>query len=151
MQTFTPSETPERQPSPAARWFGYLVAIAVNFVLLGVVNALLAWGWPPFLTEEFRLVLPYVNVSLVATIGANVVWLGYDRPRFRSLCNVVLAVIAFTVARVTWQVFPFDFTGYRPPWETIVRIILVLAMVGIGIGAVADLVKLATGRKSGGS
>ena len=48
----------EQPRSPAARRFGYLVAIGVNLVLLYVVNNLLEWGVPEFLTDDFERVLP---------------------------------------------------------------------------------------------
>ena len=41
-----------------------------------------------------------------------------------------------------WEVFPFDFTGGWTGWPVLVRVLLVIAMVGSVIGAVAELVNL---------
>ena len=41
--------------------------------------------------------------------------------------------------------FPFDFSAYEFGWETPTKWVLILAMVGVGIGMVAELVKLAKG------
>jgi hypothetical protein len=48
-------------------------------------------------------------------------------------------------ARV-WQVFPFDFSGYSFNWAPLVRVVLLVAMVGSGIGIaiqVGTLIRLA--------
>jgi hypothetical protein len=41
-----------------------------------------------------------------------------------------------------WQVFPFDFSAYAFDWETLVRFVLVVGIVGTGIGTVVELVKM---------
>ena len=41
--------------------------------------------------------------------------------------------------------FPFDFSAYSFDWALVVRIVLILAMVGAGIGTVAEIYKLASG------
>jgi hypothetical protein len=40
-----------------------------------------------------------------------------------------------------WRVFPFDF-GARLPWETLVRIGLILGLVGSGIAIIVQVVTL---------
>ena len=53
----------------AARRFGYLVAIGVNLILLYVVNNLLEWEWPSFLTEDFERVVGIVSFSIIVLVG----------------------------------------------------------------------------------
>ncbi len=48
-----------------------------------------------------------------------------------------------------WQVFPFDFSAYEFNWGFVVRVLLVLAMVGAGIGVLAEATKLASGERIG--
>ena len=130
------------RPSPAARRAGYLVTIVVNLVLLVIVNNLLTWGWLPFLTDDFTRVLPILNLSIGASIIVNAIYLAYDPLWFTGLFEVVLLGISFAAGLRLYQVFPFDFSAYEFAWDTVVRGILVLGLVGVGIGLVAGTVKL---------
>ncbi|HKX76743.1 MAG TPA: hypothetical protein VJR05_15275 [Acidimicrobiia bacterium] len=127
----------------AGRQFGYLVAIAINVVMLWAANNLLDWGVLPFLTEDFRAVLWLINISLVISIAVNATYLGYDRQWYRSLTQAVLNGISLIVTVLLFQVFPFDFTAYQFPWESITRVMLVLVMVGTVAGIAAEFYKLA--------
>ena len=137
------TERPEKpRPSPTARRAGYLVTIVVNLVLLVIVNNLLTWGWLPFLTDDFTRVLPILNLSIGASIIVNAIYLAYDPLWFTELFEVVLLGISFAAGLRLYQVFPFDFSAYEFAWDTVVRGILVLGLVGVGIGLVAGTVKL---------
>jgi hypothetical protein len=132
-------------PSPATRRFGYFVAVLVNVAMLIVVNNLLAWDILPFLTNGFERVTPIINVSLGAGILANLLYLIFDPVWFKSLTQIGLLGISMAATVRLYQVFPFDFSAYEFNWETTGRVLLILAMVGVGIGMIAELVKLATG------
>jgi hypothetical protein len=41
-----------------------------------------------------------------------------------------------------WQVFPLDFTGYWSGWETLARILLGIAFVGVILDTVTQVVGL---------
>ena len=132
------------QISPqATRRFGYGVAVAVNIVMLWIVNNLLDWGWPSWLTDDFEQVLPIINVSIVATIVVNLVYIVYDATWFKSMLQVGLLVISLMVTIRLYRVFPFDFSAYSFNWEPVTRGILIFVCVGIGIGLIAELVKFA--------
>lgn len=142
----------ETDPAPAKkrtprsmRRFGYLVAVAVNLVLLFVVNNLLAWGVLPWLTDDFEQVLPILNVSLLATIVVSLVYVWFDPAWFKSLTQIGLSVISLVVTVRLFRVFPFDFSPYDFGWETITRVVLILVMIGITIGIIAESVKFVTG------
>jgi len=132
-------------PSPATRRFGYAVAILVNVALLIVANNLLAWDIFPFLTNDFERILPILNVSLGAAIVVNLVYLAYDAGWFKGLTQIGLLTISLAVTIRLYQVFPFDFATYEFGWKPVATWALILAMVGIGIGVVAELVRLAKG------
>ena len=57
---------PKPRPGPTARRSGYVVAAAVNAVLLYLVDVRPGWDAVPFLTADTTLVLGAVNASLVA-------------------------------------------------------------------------------------
>ncbi|MCB1006429.1 MAG: hypothetical protein KDB35_19750 [Acidimicrobiales bacterium] len=122
------------------RRVGYLVAAAVNLVALWVAGHLLDWGWPAFLTEGFDELLPWIAVSLVATAALNLVWVVADPDWFRHLGQFALHVVGFLVAVRTWQVFPFDFSGYSSGWETGMRVLIAVGIAGTAVAAVVELV-----------
>ena len=137
-----PHRDVERTPAPTTeRRVGYVVAIGVNAAMLYVANHLLAWEWPPFLTSDFDLLLPIVNVSIVASIVVNVAYLLFDARWFKHLTQAVIAAIGVVVLVRTWQVFPFDFTPYDFDWELLTRAFLVIALVGTSIGLIAEAAK----------
>lgn len=127
------------------RGFGYLVAIAINLILLYVANNLLDWGLVPFLTEEFGQVLWLINISLLATILVNLVYLVYDPAWFKSVCQIGLGVISLAVSIGMYRVFPFDFSAYQFNWTTTARIVMIAAIVGVVLSIVVEVVKLVTG------
>jgi hypothetical protein len=129
-----------RRPS-AARRFGYLVAIAVNAVLLWAANQLLDWGWPGFLTEEFTEVLPLISASLIAGMVVNAGLILRDTRRAKALGDLITAAFGLAISMRLWTVFPFDFSGYGTDWGGAFRVAL---GVGIAVMAIAVLANLAT-------
>jgi hypothetical protein len=125
-----------------SRRFGYLVAIVANAVMLYLAHHLLTWGWPRFLTDDFEELLPVVTVSFVAGMVANAAFVCFDAAWFKSLANIVTSAIAFVVALRTFQVFPFDFSGYDHDWSWLVRLVLVVGMAGAAISVVVESVRV---------
>lgn len=141
--TQTPTR-PARSPFSRA---GYVVAAALDLVMLVIVNSLAGWGWPPFLTDDFARVLPLMNLSIAADAAANVFYLVNDDGRIRSLGKLVLGGLSLVVLSRIWQVFPFDFSAYQGfDWDLLARLVLVVAMVGTGIGMLVEFTKWLTGR-----
>jgi len=135
-------------PTPVKR-VGFLVAAAVNGLLLWVVHQLLDWGWPGFLTDDFERVLGLVTASLVASIVVNLALAIHHGVRFRAFADGVTAAFALAVGLRMWTVFPFDFTGYATDWSGLVRVALGLGIAATGIAIIANLVKLVTGAEDG--
>jgi len=133
--------TEKPRQSAAARRFGYAIAIAVNAVLIYLVYVTPGWRVLPFLTEEAASVVALAVLSMVISIGVNLVWLAYDPLWLRSLGELVTAVVALAVLGRILTVFPFTFAD-DAPWEPLVRIGLIVALVGTSIGVVAHLVTL---------
>ena len=136
---------PERCSSAKSRTtrrVGYVVAGLVNGGMLWVANHLLGWGWPPFLTNEFEDLLPWVNVSLVSTIAVYMLWTWRDPAWFKHLAQLGLNAISLVVIVRSWQIFPLDFTGYWSGWETLARIALGIAFFGVVVDTVTRLVAL---------
>ena len=124
------------------RRIGYGVAIAVNAAMLVVVNNILDWGWLGWLTEDFNDVIPLISFSLAASIVANVAYIANDRPFFKGILELVVNTISLIATIRLLQVFPFDFSTYSSVWETATRSILIVAIVGISVALLVELVKL---------
>lgn len=123
---------------------GYVVAILINLAFwLVVVNAL-EWGVFPWLTDDFSTVVPWIGSTLAATAALNLVYMFKDTQPLRSLGQIVINLIAIVATSQVFRVFPFDFSPYGFDWEVLARLVLVLAMVGAGIGVIAETVKLAS-------
>ncbi len=130
-----------RTTSSASRRVGYAVAVAINGVLLYLVNVWPGWQIIPFLTEDFRDVLGLVNASLIAGMVVNLFNLLLDWRWVRAVGDLVTLGIGLAGLVLFWQVFPFDFPGGFD-WSLLVRIVIVLAMVGTVIGIIVQVVTL---------
>lgn len=138
-EDLVPSEATQRH---IGRAVGHLIAAGVNLVLLWIVHQLLDWGWPRFLTDAFEDLLPLITVSLVASAVAELIFVVHDRGRFRPFADLVTGIISLVVAWRTWQVYPFDFSGYAHDWSWLVTTVLWVAIVGTAIAVAVNAVKL---------
>jgi hypothetical protein len=137
-----PTSTKPGTPRTGRR-FGYLLAAALNGGFLYMVNNVLDWDVAPFLTNSFEEATPTIRLVLWATIIVNLAYLFFDPKWFKSLTQIGLAGISIAATVRLYQVFPFDFSEYDFPWETLTRTILIIAIVGVGISIIVETVKLA--------
>ena len=126
----------------AGRHLGYGIAVVINVVMLIVVQNILHWGWLPFLTDDFAEVVPWISLSLVASIVANLIYQFDDSGWVKATGQISTSLISIFVTYQLFRVFPFDFSGYDFNWGVVVRVALVLAIVGAGIGMLAEAYKL---------
>ncbi len=131
-------------PMGSGRRIGYSLAVVVNLVMLVVVQTILDRGWVPFLTDEFAEVVPWISLSLIAAILANFIYQFNDTPTVKSIGQVFVNLISLYATYQIFLVFPFDFSGYAFNWEVALRVALILAMVGAGIGVLVEALKLAS-------
>lgn len=139
-----PAPTRHREAPTLVKRSGYAIAAGVNIALMLIVNNLLNWGWPRFLTAEFEKLLPWVNFSLGASVVVNLLYMAYDADWFKSGWQAVLSVISLAVLVRTYQLFPFDFSDFSWPVETVARTIMWLVGLALVIAIVAEGVKSIT-------
>jgi hypothetical protein len=139
-----PSRAAARTPTiaPSRRRAGYVIAAAINVVLLWVTHHLLDWGWPSFLTPDFDEVLPIISLTFVVGIAFDLVLIVHDPRWLRTLDDTVGAVIGFVASWRTLTVFPFDFSDWGTDWSWLLRTILVVAVIGTAIAAIVGTVRL---------
>jgi hypothetical protein len=123
---------------------GYGIAVIVNLAMLVAVQFILGWQWLPFLTEEFSVVVPWISLTLVASIVANLIYQINDTIIVKSTGQILSNLISLFVTYRVFQVFPFDFSAYDFNWTVVTRFILILAIVGSGIGVLTEALKLAS-------
>ena len=131
-----------RRPSLATRRTGYVFAILFNAAVLYAIHSWPGWQEVPFLTSETRQVLGWVTASLIAGLGANVVYLLADPPWLKSLGDLTITGIGLAAIIRVWQVFPFDFADTSFDWTLLVRIMLAIAFFGSILAMIVQAVVL---------
>ena len=131
----------ERSFRRPVRRIGYVVSIVVNLVVLWIANNLLAWEWFPWLTDDFTEVLPWINASIIATILSSILFFATDdQETLKGPVDIVTTAISLISAVKLLTVFPFDFEPYSFPWEVMVRVVLGIAILGMTIGLIVNVV-----------
>ncbi len=141
--TWAPVRAPvptRRRPAPVSRRLGYLAGATVNAALLYAINVEPGWEHLTFLTPDIDLVLPAVDVAIVAAVLVHLVYVVHDPRWLRGLGDMVTTALALAALAQLWTVFPFSFAGTDVDWETITRFLLAFAIVGTAIGFAAGLV-----------
>jgi hypothetical protein len=124
------------------RRLGYIIAAAVNAVMLCLINIWPGWERVSFLTEDTAELIWLVNVSIVVSIAVNLVYVVHDPQWLKSLGDLITTGVGLVVLTRIWRVFPFDFSGYSANWGFVARLLLVVAIAGSGIGLVVQTVTL---------
>jgi|GEM_PF-722110 len=134
--------TRPKERSRGQKRFGYAVAIIVNLILLYVANNLLAWR-VPFITSDFVVPLRYLNISLIATAVANLLFFFYDPDWFLGFTRIGLNIVGIIVSLSLYVTFPFDLSSLASEGilTLLVRFALILGIVGSTIGVIAEFVK----------
>ncbi|HZD59257.1 MAG TPA: hypothetical protein VE439_02230, partial [Anaerolineae bacterium] len=117
----------------------YVAAIIINIVLLLIFNNLLNWH-VPFITRSFLIPLRILNISITATIIANLVFLVYDPAWFLALTRTVLNIIGLVFVYTLFIVFPFDFSSLTSEGliVTLVKIVLIIGIFGTAVAVIIE-------------
>ena len=138
--------SPTRTPSTRTqRRVGYAVGALVNALVLVAVNWWPGWDAVPFLTDDTRLVLGWVNASIVVGLLANLLYAVSDPPRVRAGGDLVQNLVGLAAMVRLWQVFPVHFAAGGFDWELVARVFLGLGIAGASIAIVVALVRLVRG------
>jgi hypothetical protein len=138
----TSNSVRRRQRSRASRRGGYLVSIAINGVLLYLLDAHPGWESMSFLTPATAQVIGLVNLTLWAGIVANGVYFMADPPPLRAAGDLVTLTIALVTMFRVLDVFPFAFHGSVAFVAVVARVVLIVGIVGASIGLLYSVVTL---------
>jgi hypothetical protein len=147
MEVAMTTTAPIRRPPGATGRAGYLAGAIVNGMLLLAVNVWPGWQVLPFLTAQTSQVLGLVNLSLSVGLLTNLAYLARHPGPVRAIGDLVTLIVGGLSLIRIWQVFPFDFGDAAFDWALVVRIVLLVAIIGTGIGIVAQLVSRLRGSK----
>lgn len=118
-----PAVRKPRTQSAASRRTGYVATVVVNLILLILLNVAPGWQDIGFLTPDFEQVLFLVDLSLVVSIVANIVYLARDGLT-KNVGDLVTTGIALAVLLRLWALYPFVLSGV---WVDVVPIVFGLA------------------------
>jgi hypothetical protein len=138
---------PRRHDTRTDRRVGYVAGAVVDALLLGAVNGWPGWDTVPFLTDDTRLVLGWVNASLVVGLLANLLYAVADPPRVRAGGDLVQNLVGLAAMVRIWQVFPVDVAKGGFDWELLARWLLAIGMVGASVAALVAVVRLVRGTR----
>ena len=120
--------------------------IVVNLVMLFVVQNILEWGWLPICDRGVHRGGALDQLLADRVDCRQPLYQMDDSPAVKSLGQIVVNLISIQVSFVMLTVFPFDFSASQFDWEPVTRLVLILAIVGAGVGAIVEGVKLLSWR-----
>ncbi len=124
-------------PSPA-RKIGYVVVVIIMFVILYLVRNYERWHLP-FLTPDFERFLFYIEISIYATIAANILFIFYDNRWFKHLAQVVTGIAGALSVIMFYVIYPLNLADAT--WNKWIRIGLLIIFGFSILGIIIDLVK----------
>jgi hypothetical protein len=117
----------------------YIWAIVFNLIALYVFNNLQNWHFP-ILTNSWVACLWLLNILLVATIIANIIWFFYSEKWIRALLKIGLNLINLVFIYVLYKIFPFDFTNYGGNTTSLIaKILIIIGLIGVMIGLIVEI------------
>jgi hypothetical protein len=120
---------------------GYIVSAVLNGVFLWVMNQLPLWK-PFFLLDSYSEVLWAINMSLIVQIVLNLVLIFFHPLFFHHLIQTVFSLVSIVALVWIVRIFPVDFSARLGGWfNTLFRIVLIVALVGTVIGGITNLVR----------
>ena len=128
---------------PRVRRVGYLVAVLLNAAILVALNVWPGWESLPWLTPDASQILGWVNVAIMVSMVANLVYSVRDEME-REIGDAIVTAVGLVVLIRIWQVYPFEFGG-GSFGDVAARTLLLVAVLG---SVIALVVKLVTGLRA---
>ncbi|MCL5072880.1 MAG: hypothetical protein M1308_18585 [Actinobacteria bacterium] len=132
------NDTEKAEISHKRQRTGYITSIVINGIFIFVLNNLLNWN-ADFINASYNKCLWAINISLGASIIANLIFIFYDPEWFKHLLEVFTSIAALVALYVIYAIFPFTFRDEI--WENILSIFLIFAMVISGINIIYQIIR----------
>ncbi|MCD6598987.1 MAG: hypothetical protein J7L19_00210 [Dehalococcoidia bacterium] len=117
----------------------------IAFYQSQTINGVTQWNIYVLLTQDFRLVLPILNATLILSIIGHTIAIIFDKYLLREIISIVLNSLGVATVLTFLRVFPFDFsvipdTAIAAISPTVVIVALVATAVALGIVALVKLI-----------
>ena len=105
------------------------------------------WNIYPLLTQDFRLVLPILNATLILSIVGHTVAIIFDKYLLREITLIVLNLLGLATVLTFRRIFPFDFsvipdTTIAAVSPTVAIVVLAVTALALGIGALVRFIRV---------
>lgn len=105
------------------------------------------WNIYPLLTQDLRLVLPILNVTLILSIVGHAAAIIFDKYLIREITLIVLNLLGLATVVTFLRIFPFDFSvipnteiaAFSP---TIAIVVLAIIAAVLGIEALVRFIRM---------
>lgn len=112
----------------------------INIALIWIVNNILNWQVPA-LTLDFDKVSWFFELSFIASIFANLIFIVWRSKAIQSLLSVITNLFSIYALFMFNLVFPLNFANSTN--DMVARVVIYIALLGTVIGAIVELVKFA--------
>jgi uncharacterized membrane protein len=105
------------------------------------------WNIYPLLTQDFGLVLPILNATLILSIVGHTVAIILDKYLVREITLIVLNLLGLATALTFLRIFPFDFsvipnTAIAEVSPTVAIVVLAVIAAALGIEALIRFIRV---------
>ncbi len=112
-----------------------------------IIDGITKWNLYPLLTQDFSLVLPILNATLILSIVGRIILIIFDKYMLRQIILIVVHIFGLVTTLTFLNVFPFDFSviphsGVAGALPTVAIIVMVIIAVALGIEALVRFIKL---------
>lgn len=114
----------------------YVANIIVNIFLLSIFSQLPKWI--PFINDSFSAMLPLFYISFSLAIIANAIFIIFSPVPFVALIRMVLNMVSFVVSVSLFYIYPFDLSMYPEIWNSMLRVILIISIIGTVIATIVE-------------
>lgn len=123
------------------RVFEHLVSILVNALCLYVANHLLIWH-VSFLTPDFSLILPILNISLLLKIFIDVLLIAHESRWFAAGLKAIHTSVSLYFSYLLYVVYPFNFSRFGgATLDSIVHLCLIISMIVMAVVILVEFIK----------
>jgi uncharacterized membrane protein len=111
------------------------------------VDGVTKWSIYPLLTQDFRLVLPILNITLTLSIVGHALAIVFDKYLLREITLIVLNLLGLATVLTFLRIFPFDFSviphsAVAAASPTVAVAVLAIIALGLGIGALVRFIRV---------
>jgi hypothetical protein len=126
----------------------FVASVVANLIGIAIINTAIIWRQytKGVILESWIEILWAANLSMIVQIVGNLLLAIYRPARMYSLLQAIFTGVGLVSVVVFYHVFPLDFSQIVGSWlNTLLKAVLIIAMAGLSIAIVVNLVRVVTG------